>query len=1523
MSWPILVHVQDIPPWTCFGHDSRFRTSASASVRPPCAFDMLIVSCTVLRVTPRRQPGFPTKLLYDFTQACISKSHPSTSSVPISAETSVQQPSKDDIRKLSSKHSYKKLLHKAEKLKETQQAVGKLLGTCTEIAAAEEAAREREKKRAKEREREARRNDAVRNEEVPRSANTSNSTRSLQDAHVLKGNYTGRRKTLDKSTETDPLPVLLVASQAVPSVPSASTNEPAKGPEQAASSSNRLPTPTSPTRNGMALDNTAKNGTQLQQPPREPLQSKDPEKAAKAARLAAHFQHALNSRHLNFTKQDLEKFQTARSVVPSSSSFVSAAARFNARVEASRSLPDGARAPLHPALNGVSGTGASAPAPLESAPSSRRETRDPRFDANDSRTNGSFRPISDTAARSSIRSSGSTATSRIIQDRTAALPAVSASMSNMTANALSSDSASSSSANAKSIYELVPEHILQKKKSPNAYVTSLPSPPVGDSQMQVDTTQPTDNSSAARASASPAMQMSTKLPAAGAKGKAKEKQGQTSDMGMWFGSAESQNGVYSPLDTGEAPVPSAAPVTSSTSTQPAPSASVPPTGASRPTVRPIRTSMSPPPPRDEMRHGSAHSPPPPSSSTLSAAPSHLPARPISTTESNFFSKPTTSAEVRKAMFNTTPVHKSANLPRRAGQQIYNDVLSSNEPVALPQKQSKTIDPRTTQVEKMRMLREKERESENSDKEKAGSPHSAKLPSQPAPVDATSTPTAATAQAEQTVAESSASPDSLFEGTDDMDFTATEEPERAFSPPPPSRAQQAANANMPLPSFRKAGQTQDTGSASDEGKGREEAHLAADAQKKQRELDLKNKLKRAREENANTSNDQASNKRQARDSAIGPTGKNQATGQATRDESPPLPSVPTVPSRVQPTTATPNTTAPSSSRKLINSAGRRMSDVLSKHDVEDEEDEPGAVRVAASRVTNTSTHRMKVVPVVEVEVPLSRQTSVASTVSAREGSVDSKVGKTKSVVARKSTGGFRQKPSAPSAPPTASPPAESGTVPAKEGLKVTLKLGGAKSASTAVPKQDTASTPSSSSKLGPANVAKSAYKPVASGPSRTVIEIDDSSDDEDENDEDDNVPLRSKAPQEKVKKPTLPSSSAMPAGTPPSSATRARPRAKPLAGSGKRLSDIGLSETHLQRRSTSTEDDLSAPTPSQAKVTSPRIADSAPRAKEQESRNQESIPAPNANPSKVASPPVKEATRGSLTKSALTAESGMAARPLATRDKPDQAMSSPPMSKRVSASPGFEHPDEEDELIPDSESEAYSPSQMPRYSPSPVPDEAAIELPTARTSPSKDSVPVTAEGVTLGVTPLQSPETPAAFQPEASLNPPAMRMTQVASSQSPEDSQMLRSASENGLAFDEDIDMLANDNEDIILANDLLRDTLEDLPDLPAAAADTVQATVAEVTEMRVTEVQRAAESFVVQSKQTISSSTKSARPIDEMDASTQKAYMDPMDLSQAFGSDEEDAEGGSLTEQPDQGGNMNSKSGLSNCRSIVIRSTFV
>jgi len=114
-----------------------------------------------------------------------------------------------------------------------------------------------------------------------------------------------------------------------------------------------------------------------------------------------------------------------------------------------------------------------------------------------------------------------------------------------------------------------------------------------------------------------------------------------------------------------------------------------------------------------------------------------------------------------------------------------------------------------------------------------------------------------------------------------------------------------------------------------------------------------------------------------------------------------------------------------------------------------------------------------------------------------------------------------------------------------------------------------------------------------------------------------------------------------------------------------------------------------------------------------------------------------------------------------------------------------------------------------------------------------------------------------------------KMTQVASSQSPESQPLGNSASEIGDSYDEDVDMLADEDEGQALADNLLGETLADLPDLPTAVMGNLkQASVQENT-MTAT-VQR-------QNLSTIES------------PSSQKTYRDPMDLSNFFGSDEGDA----------------------------------
>jgi len=1115
--------------------------------------------------------GFPTKLLNDFTQACISTSKAneatSASTTPQAAEPSSEQPepavagpSKEDVRKLSTKHSYKHVLHKAEKAKESKEAIGRLLDTCTTIVAEQEAAA------------------------IAQAAlqERKQEKRLAQEKQVLKGNYTGRKKALDKSTETDFVTSAAVSHQGAPpstaATASVGTTEAAKSTATLGVSNNRLPTPTSPTRNAAPSNST--NGQA--RPEVNPSSSRqNAERAAKAAKLAANFQHVLNSKQLNFTKQELEQYNTRHLKLGHGQA---SSTLFSSAINSSK-LPNGPRAPLHPALNGLNGvSGSSSVEPAR--PASSREGGRARTASTQATGNGSFRPVGGTN-EFTVRASGSTATSRIIQDRSASTlsktaKATSTSMNETTQNATSTDSASSSSANnAKSIYDLVPEDILQKKKSPHAYNTSLPPRDV-DTSMQVDggsfhNTAPSSREGRttmdrSQASQSPPIQISLALPAAGITGREKEKQTETSDVGTWFGSAEPQDGAYSPLEMDDyPPAPTRAPPTTRQS-HPIPSVphnisiSVPSINA-----RPIRTSMSPPP-SARARQGTAHSPPPPppssATSTLPPAPSHLPARPISTSEANnsnsaLPSRPSNSSNNLKAMFPSS-FHKQTALPKKA--HTYNEVTSSNEAVPIVQKQVRSLDPRMVAAERMKLLREKERDSENSDKEKAGSPPPpppAGSPPPPPPAsiaaiipnsivnsisapDATSTLTSA--QKERR--EPSASPDSLFEGPDNMDLDISDEETRqdakAYSPPPPNRAQQAANAGMPLPSFKKARQANETAVSVGQ------AGSFAEDEKKRREMDLKNRLKRAREENAGTSVKESSSKRQATEGSLAARSKSSA--QEKDKEAHSSSSASTLEDTANapaPTGSSRN--GPSSTRKLINSAGKKLSDMHSRHDVEDTSDEDEAIQVASRRIEKTSPSKKdSLVPVVEVQVPSSRQGSIASTISAREGSVDSRAGgvyKVKSVVARKSTGGSRNKTafssSTTSAPVRQDTTSSATPAPAKESIKLTLKLGGGRSA-TATTAARTEPAPSSSSQPMSAKGTKSASKATASKMSRTVIEIDDTSDD---TDEDDNLPLR-KAPIT-VKKPPVSLSTATPIATPPPSGGRARPKAKPLAGSGKK------------------------------------------------------------------------------------------------------------------------------------------------------------------------------------------------------------------------------------------------------------------------------------------------------------------------------------------------------------------------------------
>jgi len=256
---------------------------------------------------------------------------------------------------------------------------------------------------------------------------------------------------------------------------------------------------------------------------------------------------------------------------------------------------------------------------------------------------------------------------------------------------------------------------------------------------------------------------------------------------------------------------------------------------------------------------------------------------------------------------------------------------------------------------------------------------------------------------------------------------------------------------------------------------------------------------------------------------------------------------------------------------------------------------------------------------------------------------------------------------------------------------------------------------------------------------------------------------------------------------------------------------------------------------------------------------------------------------------------------------DKTMSSPPMRSRDPDSPPF-YEQMADEVVSNSESEAYSPSRMPQYSPSPVPEEDMLELPTARISPARQENLATQTKSTSEDASHISDKASIVEQPEAGLNPPPMPMTQVASSQSPEESQLLRSGSEIGLHFDEETDMLASDGEDNALADDLLKDTLADLPDLPTVVATDHSVIAAITTHEEMTTVDDL-ETSTVHLERTVASSIIEEHVVTSRSSSTQQSFMDPMDLSQAF-RDEEDEEDEMESDEPGQSSRVDSKSNI-------------
>jgi hypothetical protein len=1351
-------------------------------------------------------------------------------SSPAEASSIANKPSK-----LSKKHSLKKLLKQADQAKESKKAVHRLLDTCTTIVAEQQQQVQQDEEKRFVEASASKAAEVARPSRVDRATSPSTAVGPVQSKKVL----------IDKAVET--LPEARMTSTKADDLPARAEATPS-------TSTNRMPTPTSPSSPPAA---TAATGGAA-----HALPTFNRERAERAAQLAAKFQQALNFKHLIFSKDDVDKLRLPRAPLRPTAGPIT-------------QLPPGVRAPPHPALNGLDGASPVADASTSSTHRTVNGAPAPRTLASTS----SFVPNSYQAVSARPKSTGntnaavaSTSTSRVEQQGAS--------------NAIAASSSSSATPVPRwdSIYDMVPDYLLNK---PRTSMSIARQPEEGDMVVEAVDSTPASAARGTRNDASTSDKpISIGLPArpnAADKGKGRNASlnvDTAASLSSWFGSAEphQDGGMYSPIEMTHdaAPLPSAGPSDSlpsgparaagvsyrtSTSPPPPPSSAHP---AATLTHARHRTSMSPPPGAGGHSHGIGRgvSPPPPvSDQTLHPS---LPPKPQA------IAKPRSTADTLKNMF---PKSKPSGLPRKPTP-AYNDILKSAEAVAIPHKTVKGIDPRRLAAMANSKARE---ESQRKEKETETSATNTDGPDVTMDADQSeNNPTSHTAMISSVLlegwkdpTESSASPPPRSEAqtsktSKEAIATTTARsasPARGMSQSPeaPSshlQPRQALDENVPLPSFRKSGQTSHKAPPAVAKAAVTATSVAASkiAEGKAREDKLKNELstlKRQRDAGSDSSPN-VSNKRLNRSDA--PQASNaERNSQGSKASSPPPASKP-----ANKPTASANNSTPTSTRKLVNSQGKRFSGVHRTHNVNDDEDEPGSVQVAASRssaAVSAPALTRKMTPVVEIPAPRSRQSSVASSVRSVTGSQKDKASETskkpvntpvrnagKSVVARKSTGGFRAKPSSSAA---AAEPAQS-TSNANPGLKVKLKLGGNNSSKSAA--IGPASTPSSSS--------RTPKHPIKAKPGEVIDLV--SSDEDDDDDSEDDVPIRKASY-------AAPSKSQPQAvnGTPPSSANKPRPKARPLAGSGKRLSEIGaLNSDGDEEGKTRDASYVVRKTKLASSSTSQKETDTPVAARESPDMQE---------PAEPSRPPLVPESSYAWSTTVAKAQSPEPPSPTMS----SAAADSPPVQGRKSFSPPFQSNNED--FVPDDASEAYSPSQMPRFSSSPEPSIQALQLPApavgenARGSKSSEGSQMVDPGTSVATT-VTAAVSSQITRIRAEDSP---RMTQVASSQSPETQPLGNSASEIGDSFDEDVDMLADEDDAQGLANDLLGGTLADLPDIPTTTVEEAR------TGDQQNSVEKDTRTIIVQRQV----ATAAESPL------SQKTYRDPMDLSNFFGSEEDDAEG--------------------------------